>query len=117
MSYMSNYPKHSEYLASCRKAFEITASGGTVKLFWDSSPLDAAGWKREFLRALHRRINAKEGPYDIWRKQMPDYQLCMARDRARLREIRRRVRVYEFETPEMRKRFGHLLSGYDWEIL
>jgi hypothetical protein len=40
----------------------------------------------------------------------------MARDRARLREIRRRVRVYEFETPEMRKRFGHLLSGYE-EIL
>jgi hypothetical protein len=35
------------------------------------------------------------------------------RDRQRLREIGRRIRIYQFETEEVKKRFSHLLSRYD----
>jgi len=35
------------------------------------------------------------------------------RDRQRLRDFHKRIRVYQFETEEVRKRFSHLLSRYD----
>lgn len=35
------------------------------------------------------------------------------RDRQRLLEIHKRIRVYQFETEEVKKRFSHLLSRYD----
>jgi hypothetical protein len=59
-------------------------------------------------------INRKAGISDVaCRKQDPDYQARLRRDAWRLRDIARRVRVYQFETPEVRDRFSHLLSRYD----
>jgi hypothetical protein len=41
-------------------------------------------------------------------------QTRMVRDCYRVRDrVTRRVRVYQFETAEVRRRFGHLLSRYD----
>jgi hypothetical protein len=41
-------------------------------------------------------------------------QVRMARDCRAVRDrVNRRVRVYQFETKEVRRRFGHLLSRYD----
>jgi len=60
-------------------------------------------------------INRKAGIPDVaCRKQESDYQASLYRDAARLMAItRNRVRHYQFETAEIRGRFGHLLSRYD----
>mgnify|MGYP001565119092 FL=1 len=114
MGHMHDYPEPGKYLALCRKAFALTAQGIRVQLAWNSRPLDAAGWKRQFIQDLHFRINRKEGPYDVWRKQDPDYQVKLRRDQDRLHQkIRARVRVYQFETDDVRRRYGHLLDRYD----
>jgi hypothetical protein len=64
---------------------------------------------------LHVAINRKAGIPDIaCRKQESDYQIAIARDCRRVHDkIRHRVRVYQFETAEIRARFGHLLSSRD----
>jgi hypothetical protein len=37
----------------------------------------------------------------------------LKRDAYRLLDIRNRIRVYQFETPELTRRFGHLLAHHD----
>lgn len=47
-----------------------------------------------------------------WRKLEYAFQADSVRDQYRLIDIRtRRIRVYQFETAEVRKRFSHLLSN------
>ncbi len=59
-------------------------------------------------------IQRKAGIPDVaCRKQETDYQAGLIRDWLRLRDIRRRVRVYQFESAEVRDRFSHLLARYD----
>jgi hypothetical protein len=56
-------------------------------------------------------INRKAGRADVpGRKWESDWQAKIWRDCCRVRDIARRVRVYQFETEEVRKRFSHLLS-------
>lgn len=107
-----------EYLAFVRQAFATTAAGGTVKLSWCNPSLDATGWRREFRSALNNRINAKGGVEPMSRYCPPNLNPAynysgFVRDQQRLKDIRRRVRVYQFETRAVRERFGHLLSSYD----
>lgn len=110
---MWNYQHVRDYLAICRAAFSATAEGRRVRLSWAGRSLDAEGWRAEFRRALHRRINAKTAA-PTGRKHDPDYQIRLVRDAQRVQNrVRGRVRIYQFETPEVRARFSHLLSGYD----
>lgn len=68
----------------------------------------AAEVRADFGRALDRRINSRGGdeaanvPMDI----------DLVRDARDLDDmVRRRIRVYQFRTPLMRERFGHLLAS------
>ncbi len=101
-------------LAFYRKAFAITAAGGTVRLSWAGRDLDAAGWRKNFRDALDRRINLKMGPPPPWRKLDGLYQTNMERDARAIHAYRQqRVRFYHIATPELRKRFGHLMARHD----
>jgi hypothetical protein len=70
--------------------------------------------KRRLPFLLHVAINRRAGIPDVaCRKQESDYQVGLYRDSWRLRDIARRVRVYQFESQEVRRRCAHLLSSYD----
>ena len=59
---------------------------------------------------LHVAINRKAGIPDYFgRKDDPDYQMRLRRDRNRLQDIANRIRVYQFENEECKSRFSHLL--------
>ena len=84
-----------------------------------------AEYRREFQRALDKRINEKaliirDKSHERYkalnrgRKHRGLYQIALYRDRRRYMEMTMdRVRVYQFETPEMTKRYGHLLARQD----
>lgn len=101
-----------QYLVFCRRANEITRRGGCFQMSWSANPIDEAGWRREFVAALFRRIDTKAGIVHRGRKRKDSYQVGLARDARRLRDIHNHIRVYQFETPEITKKFGHLLSHY-----
>jgi hypothetical protein len=109
------YPAPGHYLAAIRRADAITAAGGTMRTNWAGSDLDAAAWQREKSRALHARINAKGGiTYSRYNDpHTTGLHTGFIRDRIALDNIRKRVRVYQFETRAVRERFSHLLSSYD----
>lgn len=81
----------------------------------------AEAYRREYAKALQNRINqrgdedkARRGePVANGRKFGNDYEAQAARDADRLRQIGRRVRVYQFETKEAKNRFAHLLARHD----
>lgn len=101
-----------EMLALYRRAFAHSAGGGTVKLHWNDEPMDAAAWRREFCQALDRRINLKAGIVPAGRRASEGHQTDLRRDQHDLHAtIGQRVRVYQFRTPEVRRRFGHLLAS------
>jgi hypothetical protein len=102
-----------DYLDFCRRANRTARQGGTVQISWSSKLLDAAGWRRAFISALFRRIDDKAGIEHSGRKHSDQYQTGLMRDAYRLRDIRNRIRVYQFETPELTRRFGHLLARHD----
>jgi hypothetical protein len=98
-----------------------------IKAFIDSSYMEMQDPVRGFGFALTKMearklliwliniaINRKAGIQDCpSRKHSARYQTSMLRDKNRLEDIANRIRVYQFETPEISKRFGHLLSSFD----
>jgi hypothetical protein len=64
---------------------------------------------------VNMAINRKAGiPDEGRRKRDPDYQIRLRRDCAYIRNwLNHRMRFYSLETPEMRKRYGHLVARYD----
>lgn len=102
-----------EYLSWLKSCFAIVNNGGTVQTNWAGSQLDLAAWRKEFMSALNRRINLKVTPEPIGRKYDAMYQTDFRRDQHDIHNIvQRRIRVYQFRTPEVRRRFRHLLSSY-----
>src|ERR1700675_3984625 len=102
-----------DYLTWVRKCLAITRQGGLVRVYWSGDSLDAAGFQREFVTALHSRINSKGNLPQNSRKFGQEYQTSLRRDCYRVRDMARRIRVYQLETPEMRTRFGHKVARYD----
>jgi len=71
---------------------------------------DQARHRVDFL--INNAINRKAGiPDETYDEQ--EFRHRLMRDAGRLRDIHRRIRVYQFETEIVRSRFGHLLSRYD----
>ena len=70
-------------------------------------------YRRRFYFYLETAINRKAGISDCpGRKASREYQTMLYRDQRRVRDrVLNRVRVYQFETKEARKRFSHLLSS------
>lgn len=93
-----------------RRAFDVAKTGGQVCLYWNDRPMDLDAWRAEFMRALNARIN---GPQPPFRKLTDEWQIGIMRDWHRLANIAKRIRIYQFETAEMTKRFGHRLARYD----
>ena len=88
--------------------------------WWPCSGFEAFG---QFLAGMHDRIN-QAIPWTLrgrgsvrvatpGGKHCKDYQASLRRDQRRLVDIANRIRVYQFETDEVRHRFGHLLARYD----
>lgn len=70
--------------------------------------------KKKLHWLVQMAINRKAGiPDRRGRKDDPDYQIKLYRDQQRLKDIARNIRVYQFETREVKKRFSHLLSNYN----
>lgn len=74
--------------------------------------MDKAEARRRLSKMIHVAINRKAGVPQS-RKWSYEYQIGVYRDQQRLRDIGSRVRVYQFETADMRRRFGHLLACHD----
>lgn len=90
----------------------VTVPGAIVGMpGWGRQSTTAGEAKRRCLAALDSRINARAGfvPRDS-RENVGS----MFRDADRLKDINtRRVRVYQFETRAVYKRFAHLLARHD----
>jgi hypothetical protein len=99
------------YVTSWR-AIRALPPTATVTGF-DHWPTPAATILRELRHGIHDRINKHDPRYGGGRKWEPIYQLSLARDARRLHDIARRVRVYQIETPELARRFAHLLARHD----
>jgi hypothetical protein len=103
-----------EMLAFYRRAREITEAGGTVRLERFGREYDADDWRRQFRLALDRRITLKAGPEPAWRKLDDDYRRNLERDCRAIRDkVRRRVALHQLATPELRRRFGHLITPWE----
>ena len=98
------------YAVAWREGKRLTSLGQKVRIFRDGPSLDAVAFQAEMLRALEARIALKVGPEPTGRKHCPDYQRGLIQDAAALRDIHRRVRIYQLRTPELARRFAHLLS-------
>ena len=62
---------------------------------------------------VNTAINRKASVPPRGRKDSCEYQLDLYRDKQLLNSISHRIRVYQFNTPEVRQRFAHKLSRYD----
>ena len=101
------------YVRWCRACLVALDEGKRVRVDHCGDALTREEWHAEFLKVLNKRINLKAGDRPSWRKLDPDYQTRLYRDSRRLRDMARRVRVYQFETTEARSRYADRLSQYD----
>lgn len=109
------YAYVSEMLAFYREAFRRTSAGKTIQLEWGGRAYDAQAWREQFRTALDRRINLKSGDPPNWRKLDDLYQTEQARDARNIRDHHeRRLALHQIVTPELRQRFGHLISERDY---
>lgn len=73
--------------------------------------LTKAQARRELSFLINTAIQRRAG---IWERPYDDSEHAMRRDQRNLHAIiNNRLRVYQFETKEVRKRYGHLLARYD----
>lgn len=109
---MFTYQHVGEYLRFWKECRAILDRGLKVRVCrFPEEILDRAGFARWMQAALDRRINAKAGlDAPRGKKDNTDFFIAARRDKERLLAIRRRIRVYQFETPITRARFGHLLA-------
>lgn len=82
---------------------------GMIKVDWCTT-LNAKEWRRWFRQCLMDKIN-RNLPM-TGRKWSDEYQTGLLRDKRIVAECCQRVRHYQFNTPEIKSRLGHLLSNY-----
>jgi hypothetical protein len=76
--------------------------------------LTKAEARKRLWHMINVAINRKAGSPDEPSKKWGDsYQAQCRRDQEALRKLHHGIRVYQFDTREVRRRFGHLLSRYD----
>lgn len=98
---------------------------GVVVLDWkvlrtlpDDARVKAWGWpetagrvKASMRERLHLKISSKLSWYNVGRKWDDTYQRELLRDCWNIREkVTKRVRLYQIMTPELRRRYQHLLD-------
>lgn len=102
-------PDKGAYVAAWKR-LNAMPDDGRVNVSWDRSCEPVADVKRDFRRALDKRINLRGG--------MPEanvpIDINLVRDARALDDrLVRRIRVYRFDSPKMNRRFGHLLASRD----
>lgn len=82
---------------------------------WRGETMTRAEAQRQLTDLIDVAINRKAGVPDvIGRRDESSHLISLRRDQRRLEDIRRiRLRVYQFETAEVRARFSHLLASFD----
>lgn len=92
-----------------KKRVAAAPQGTEFKVDWCTS-WSASEFQAEYGKILDQAINARAGVQFKGRKFDPDYQIKLIRDKNRLQDIHRRIRVYQFESDEDKSRFSHLLA-------
>ena len=101
------------YLAAWKRARVVLAGGGRVRMSRTGEALDVEAFTRIMRRDLDDRINARGGVALVGRKWGTDYQASLARDCCAVRaHATTRLRVHRLETPDVRRRFGHIECGF-----
>jgi hypothetical protein len=82
---------------------------------WDHFPVSAIDVLRDLRAAMHDRINRHDTTNRAAFSARTDGRWWQwKRDQRALHDsINNRVRVYQFETPDVRARFSHLLSTHE----
>jgi pyoverdine/dityrosine biosynthesis protein Dit1 len=108
------YPEPGAYLAAIRRARAILAAGGTIRMDWAGSPLNAEQFEEEIRAAIHRRINAKGGArYSRYNDPHErGVHIGFRRDLQALAAIKNRVCTHQFSTRAVHERFSNLLTPY-----
>jgi hypothetical protein len=108
------YPNAAAYLGWVKRCFAETKAGRRVQTNWAGPELNHEGFQQEFLRALHRRIQRNGNIEPRGRKMSHEYQTELFRDRQSIAAKRgQRIRMYYLATPELKRRFSHLLDNYN----
>lgn len=97
------------YMKAIRRAKEVLHGTfpNTLETWWSGSGECIVA---QFRKALHKRISAHLPGYGKGRKWDEIYQTEQMRDCQAVRRAVKRVRIYQLMTPELRRRFKHLLS-------
>lgn len=108
--HLAALPSPGAYAKAWRAVVALPAAARVKEPGWAGGVISAAEMRAKMRKALDLRINIRGGdlaacdPIDIgW-----------VRDARRLDDIlKRRIRVYQFERPEVRAKFGHLLASHN----
>jgi hypothetical protein len=110
--HISQLPHKGQYVAVMRKIRALPADARCIDTFsgWHRIERPAGEIRAHARRALDRRINDRGGR----REDSEPVPIDLQRDAWDLDGIlTKRMRVYQFRTPMMRERFGHLLARHD----
>jgi hypothetical protein len=121
-----HYPNAGWYLRNCREAFRVTAAGHRFRMghageygeYGPDGDRYVKPWRREFLDALDRRMNAHGGlPVATakWRRLDPDWQASVWRLARAVNTPRLVVRIAECPK-EYRVRLAHRLTDPTTEV-
>lgn len=102
-----------EMSSAYKRAFSLLkeSDSNRIRMNRMSEGLGLAGFRREFMQALNRRINLKVAHEPDFRKCFPEWQQSAYRDSRRIRDhLAHRIAVHSLETEEARRRFGYIVS-------
>lgn len=74
---------------------------------------DGRLFRQWFIKCLHEKINRRGQLYQPKKWSDYQYQTAIRRDKQKLQDISKRIRVYQFESKQCKERFAHLLSNYN----
>jgi hypothetical protein len=102
------------YVRSYRNAIAKARQGIGIEMHPGDTPLNEAGLRKEFITALFARIDTKAEIRHTGRKWSSIYQTEQMRDCRLIRDHAQwRRAVHQIMTPELRRRFAHILTSWD----
>lgn len=105
--HLTTLPQPGTYAKAWRAIVALPACALVRSNDWTRGNVPAGQLRTEMRAALDRRINTRGGLASA----NVELDIGLVRDARRLDDIKRRIRVYQFESELCRKRFGHLLAN------
>jgi hypothetical protein len=107
---LARLPQPGGYAAAWKHGLNATPDTN-FNMGWPSLQMSRDTVLRDFRNALDRRINERASLIPSGRKHQEMYQTNLMRDAYDLAShLTQRVRIYHFRSPEVHKRFHHLLA-------